>query len=77
MKNMLMGLFLGKNGSASLTKVCAWLLGLTQAVSSLFPHAIPPDAMGAIQGVLIALGGVGVKNAIDKTAPVGTKANPL
>ena len=76
MKNMLLGLFLGKNGKASLTKTCAWLLGLSQAAQTLFPGLISPEVLGTVQGLLVAIGGVGVKNAIDKTAPKGTVANP-
>jgi hypothetical protein len=67
---------LGANGKASLTKAVGWLVALVGTLQTTMPNLIPHDLWMTIYGWLTMLGLVGVKNAIDKAAPVGSIAKP-
>ena len=66
----------GRNGKASLTKIVGWLAGLVGVGQTFFPTVLPHDAWSTINSVLVTVGGIAVKNAIDKTAPPGSPAAP-
>ena len=66
----------GRNGNISLTKVAGWLFTVDQAVTAAFPGALTASWQHIVTGVIGILGALGVKNAIDKSAPPGSAANP-
>lgn len=66
----------GRNGKASKTKIVAATAAVLTAVNTIAPGLIPAEVGSLINSVLLLFGGIAVKDAIDKTAPVGTEANP-
>ena len=63
----------GKNGNPSKTKI-AGLGTIVGAIAGYLTHTI--DLASAIQLVVVAVIGGNLKDAVDKTAPKGTSANP-
>ena len=73
--SILSNLIHGKNGKVSLTKATAWLAGVIITIQQTDPQAwatLPHWLQGILLGLVTVMGGVGIKNAIDKTAPSGT-----
>lgn len=70
----------GRNREASMTKVVGWLGGMFVAASQqnwteLLTTGLSAFHIGpGIEGMLVGLGSVAIKNAIDKTAVAGSPA---
>jgi hypothetical protein len=63
----------GANGNPSKTKITG-LTTIVGAFAGFFTHAI--DLQTAIQLLVLGVMGGNIKDAVDKTAPKGTDANP-
>lgn len=66
----------GRNGKVSLMKSVAWAFGAVTAIQTGAPDLFHHSVYEAVDKMLLVLGIIAGKNAIDKSAPTGSPAAP-